>query len=280
VSGFGQDGPYRDRPAHDLSYVALSGMLDPADGDVPVAPPIAVGDLAAGLFATIASLVGLLTKDRVGAPQFDVSMSDALVSLMTTHLVPVLNRLGPPEFPKEPGYGIFETIDSRHLTLSIAHEDHFWRRLCRVVGMEDVADLDGVERLRRGDELGRRLATAIATRRLDEWSAALTEADVPHAPVLRLEEVPDDPHVRARGLVVEVPVGKGRRARRHVRQPSLVGGFGGGPRGHAPLLGEHTREVLRECGLGDEAIDDLLRTGAARERGGDERWVHAAVGSA
>jgi crotonobetainyl-CoA:carnitine CoA-transferase CaiB-like acyl-CoA transferase len=269
VSGFGQDGPYRDRSGHDISYVALSGMLDRADGaGGPPLPPVALGDLSAGLFTTIGVLAGLLARRPDGALHVDVSMTDGLVSLMTSHLVPVVNGMGPPEFPKEPGYGVYPTADGRHLTLSVAHEDHFWRNLCRVTDMEDVADLDGDARLAQGDGLRRRLEEALGSRPLNEWLAVMEEADVPHAPVLRVDEVAADPHVRARGMLVEVPATGDRPARRHVRQPLRFGDHTGGPRGHAPRPGEHTRQVLAEYGLGADEIDTLIRQRAAFDEAG------------
>ncbi|MGH3119796.1 MAG: CaiB/BaiF CoA transferase family protein, partial [Streptosporangiaceae bacterium] len=170
VSGFGQDGPYRDRPGHDLSYQALAGTLYGqlaehgrlADGRAPRPTTLELGDLSAGLFTAQAVLLGLVRRDRDGQGSYiDVSVFDGLVSLLSAHLPPVLNGTGPPGFPHEPGYAVFRTSDGRLLSLSVAHEDHFWRRLCTVLGLEREQDLSSAQRLADRERLGALLAGRI-----------------------------------------------------------------------------------------------------------------------
>src|SRR5205085_1089846 len=109
---FGQDGPYRLRPAHDVAYQALAGML--FDRGAGAAPSVETGDLAAGMYAAIAILAGLFHREQTGCGVYvDVSMLDVLVSLMTPLLGPVLNRAEAPAFPHEPGYRIYETADGK-----------------------------------------------------------------------------------------------------------------------------------------------------------------------
>lgn len=272
VSGFGQDGPYRDLPAHDVSYQAVAGMLfERLRGEAGTPSGVMVADLSSAMFAIVAVLTGLLSREDTGEGTYvDVSMTDGLVSWMTTHLVPVLNRSGPPGLPSEPGYGLFRTADGGLVALSVAHEDRFWARLCRVTGLQDLADLPGPQRRQRHEELSARVAEAIAKRNRDTWETVLFDAGVPFGPVLALDEVPDDPHVRARGLVVETPGAEGKPARRHIRQPLRIRGTQTTVRHHAPGLGEHTREVLEAAGYDDEAVEQLLgdatRT-SHRERG-------------
>lgn len=265
ISGFGQDGPYRDRPAHDVSYQAVAGHLHdrlPSPGHSP-APGVALGDLSSGLFAVVGVLAGLQQRERTGRGTYvDVSMTDGLVSLLTAHLVPVLNRLGPPAFPYEPGYGVFAAADGQLLALSVAHEDHFWRRLCAACGLDDLVELRSAERLDRHDDLVARIATAVAAQDRFGWAQRLADHDVPHAWVNDLADVPQDPQVQAREMFVTLPAEGDQPARTHVRQPLRFDGDAPAPRSHAPAVGAHTREVLLGAGCPTEVVDRLLARAA------------------
>jgi crotonobetainyl-CoA:carnitine CoA-transferase CaiB-like acyl-CoA transferase len=267
VSGFGQDGPYRDRPAHDLSYQATAGMLHELVADQRTGPVsrLAIGDLSSGMFAAVGVLAALLKREQTGKGAYvDVSMTDGLVSWMTTQLMPVLNGTTSAGIEHEPGYGVFPTSDGL-LSLSVAHEDWFWRPMCAVLGMDDVAGLCAPDRVARKDELRKRIGSVLATRPRDEWVAVLDQAGVPVGPVLALEEVAEDPHVKARGLLVEVPADDRRPRRQHIRQPLVFDGVGSGPSRHVPDLGEHTQEVLRESGYSDDVLERLLASGAVAQ---------------
>lgn len=266
ISGFGQDGPYRDRPAHDLSYQATAGMLHEfaeSDRTGPLSQ-LATGDLSSGMFAAIAVLTVLLSREKTGKGSYiDVPMTDGLVSWMTSQLVPMMNSTGPAGVLHEPGYGLYRSADGELISLSIAHEDNFWRALCRVLGMEDIASLKGFERLERKDELTARIAKVLVGRPRDEWVSIFDAEGIPFGPAYRLEEVPGDPHIKARQMIVELPADGVRPARRHVRQPIRIKGFEDKPRRHAPELGEHTREVLMAAGFPEEELGTMFESGAA-----------------
>lgn len=264
VSGFGQDGPYRDRPGHDLSYQALAGTLygQLAGGTLPEPTTLELGDLSAGLFTVQAVLLGLVRRARDGQGSYtDISVFDGLVSLLSAHLGPVLNGTGPPGFPHEPGYAVFRTADGQLLSLSVAHEDHFWRRLCAVLGLDGEEDLSSAQRLADRDRLSALLAGRIATRTRAEWDRLLSSADIPHGDVHDLPDLAADPHVAARGLLTTTM--DGGQPRQFIRQPLMVDGVGWGPQSGAPALGQHTAEVLSEAGLSNEDIAALLASGAA-----------------
>lgn len=270
ISGFGQDGPYRDRPAHDLSYQATAGMLHELVADQRTGPvsQLAIGDLSSAMFTAVGVLAALLQRERTGKGAYvDVSMTDGLVSWMTTQLMPVLNGTAAGGIEHEPGYGVFHTSNGL-LSLSVAHEDWFWRPLCAVLGLDHVAGLRAPDRVARKEELRERIGAVLATRSRDEWVAVLDQAGVPVGPVLALEEVADDPHVKARGLLVDVPADDRRPQRQHVRQPLVFDGVGPGPRRHVPDLGEHTEQVLRESGCSDEVLEALLASGAVAQAAG------------
>ena len=248
ISGFGQTGPYRDRPAHDISYQAIAGFLfrHVAQGSVEDPGSIAVGDLSSGMFAALGTLAALFERGRTGkGKHVDVSMTDGLVSWMSVMLGPVMNGGAIADIGAEPAYGVFKCADGKLLTLSIAHEDWFWQPLCRLLDLADAAPLTRPERVARGDELRSRIAVAIAMRERDVWSVDLDAAGIPWGPVNALDEVAADPHFRARGLFRQVGDGDGTM-RKHVAQPLVFSGDHPGPRSGVPRLGEHTAEVLRE----------------------------------
>jgi crotonobetainyl-CoA:carnitine CoA-transferase CaiB-like acyl-CoA transferase len=261
ISGFGQTGPDRDRPGHDLTYQAEAGML--YEHVPPAAPPppptLALGDLTAGLLAVQAVLVGLVQQRRTGhGTEADVAMVDGLVSLLSAHAGPVLSGTGPPGYPYEPGYGVFVTADGAHLALGVAHEDHFWRALCHLTGLEDEGDLTSAQRFAAHGRLRGRLAAAVARRPMAHWERALGEADVPYGRVRALAELPESPQIRARGLLVDLG-----DAGIHVRQPLAFDGVAPGPTSGPPVLGQHTVAVLTEAGLGLGEIEALLVGGVA-----------------
>ncbi|MCE0764981.1 CoA transferase [Pseudonocardia kujensis] len=246
VSGFGQHGPYRDRPVHDLSFQAVAGLLDP---DAPVVPRVALADVAAGLFSAVAALTGLAGRVHSGrGGHYDVGMFDALLSFVATRLVPVANGMAPDGLGGDPGYGLFATADGRWISLSIAFEDHFWQALCGVLGLGSLGGVRAPERIARRDEIRALLAERIAAEPLAHWEEVLPAAGIAYAAVQGLADLVTDPHVQARGLLQEVG------GLRHLRQPLVVDGSAPGPRSAVPALGEHTAEVLREAGVAEKTV--------------------------
>jgi crotonobetainyl-CoA:carnitine CoA-transferase CaiB-like acyl-CoA transferase len=254
ISGFGQDGPYRLLPAHDISYQGVAGVLDPqispqqrtSELDDPSGLPLA--DLAAGMFAAQAVLVGLLARRKDRGVFIDVSMTDALISWMTTSLVAVTNASGPATVPYDPAYGVFPTADGRFISISVAFEQPFWEGLCDALDIPESRSLGPWERRERKVELRRRIANAVRAADHDVVLAALIERSVPCARVNALAEVHADPQVRSRAMFVEVARQDGNATESHVRQPLIVDGIAYGPTTCAPTLGEHSADILSEVG--------------------------------
>jgi crotonobetainyl-CoA:carnitine CoA-transferase CaiB-like acyl-CoA transferase len=214
ISGHGQDGPYRDWPAHDLTYQAMAGLLAHLipSGSFPAGSGVAIGDLSSGMFATIGVLAAPIARERLGPGQYvDVSMWAGLLSWMTVPLATFLRRgsLPPSETRGDPAYGVFATKDGKYLTLSIAHEDYFWRNLCHAIGRDNLADLSRESRHERREELRATLDEVLSHKPRDEWVKLLIAADIPCGPVLTLEEVVVDPQVVHRGMITEVTSDKG-----------------------------------------------------------------------
>jgi crotonobetainyl-CoA:carnitine CoA-transferase CaiB-like acyl-CoA transferase len=249
ISGYGQDGPLRDHPNHDVAYQAAAGMLfeQARRWMAGPAPAVQVGDAVTGVFAFGATLLGLLHRARTGQGLYvDVAMLDVLVSMMSPALCIVANASGSPTFLQEgPGYRTYPTADGGLVALGIAHEDKFWRALCAVVGLDGHAALTHDERVARSDELAAVLTQAFAGHPRDHWIRRLTAAAVPCAPVYDLGEVPHDPQVMARSLVVSLP-DDGGCARQYVRQPLVPRGHAYWPTSATPGLGEHSQAVLCE----------------------------------
>lgn len=246
ITGFGQTGPARMRPAHDLSYQGMAGMILHSGGRNPTVPEIACGDLSSGTFAAFAVASALFGRERTGlGTAIDVSMTDGLVSWMTPYLVPRMSGETSFELFDEPAYGIFECADGRMLTLSIAHEDHFWTALCRVLDLPRHAGLKAEERRERSAELRSEIAAVIARQPLDRWAALFDEHGIAWSPLHDLDSVVSDPQFLARDLFREF-AGEDGRAERHIVQPVKFSAYRAEITRGAPALGQHTEEILAE----------------------------------
>lgn len=250
VSGYGQDGPYRDRAGHDLSYQGVGGLLAPLAeaGEPAAAPAVPLADIGAALFCAIAILSATVDRQRTGSGRHvDVSMSDAVVSMLTAFLAPEANGTPLGAFITEPAYGVFTCADGKLLTLSIAHEDWFWRPFCTVLGKHGLASLGGRERAAQREALREEIAAAIVTRPRAAWGRAFDEAGVPWGPVNTLGETLTDPHVRARALLRTLARSNGT-TETHVVQPLKFSDHEVVLSRPAPDLGEDNAAVL-----GDDA---------------------------
>jgi len=240
ISGFGQSGPYRDRTAHDLSCQGVAGHLfDHGACGVPAVP---YGDLAGAMFAAFAIASALFARERTGnGTSIDISMADGLASWMTPFLGPALNGFAPFDLRAEPAYGLFACLGGSVLSLSIAHEDHFWQALCRLLDLPDAAGLRARHRVARSAELRLRIAAVLAGETLAAWAPRLDAAAIPWSPVHDIAGVATDAHFLQRGLFSRQPEEDGTW---FVCQPVKFSRYSSSLRRGAPALGEHTRQVL------------------------------------
>ena len=153
ISGFGQDGPWKNRPAHDLNYLALSGYLavQSALEGRPWPPTVLLSDLAAGLYAATLVLAQLSGRSMSGRGGYiDLSITEAALSLMGPEMARGSNGEASGDRPNVAGiphYDVFRCSDGRWFSLGIVHEDHFWDRFCAVAGLDDLSGLKHPERM-------------------------------------------------------------------------------------------------------------------------------------
>jgi len=257
ISSFGQTGPMGARGGHDISLQGMAGLVR---GDDPAPAPLPVADLASGMFAAVGVLASLLGRERRGGGSYvDVSMLDALVSWRSTALVSAMNGLDPAPYPPvDPGYGVFETSTGELITLSIAGEDHQWRTLCEVAGLEHLAALTTEERERSAPAIAEQLRTSLSKADWSVLEPVLSGKGVGWGPVYDDDQVGSDPQVEARNMIVEVP---GTGQVKVVRLPILFDGQAGRVGARAPRLGQHTRTVLEEIGYAAGHVDELSAAG-------------------
>jgi len=249
VSGYGQTGPARDWPGHDLNYAAMAGAV--AISGAPDGPPeyttgVPIGDLSAAMYAIITILAALRGRDATGRGQhLDVAITDALASWVAPRygVWDAERRAGrnvtKADILRRAAYGIFETADEKYITIG-AIETHFFRRLIRATGMtgfDDPALDDFAARTARTDDIRAALAPLIAARPYAQWAQVFKAEDVPFAPVNALDDMTRDPHLDARGVVRQV--GEAQL----IAFPVPMAGMGA-PAGHVPQVGEHQAEIL------------------------------------
>jgi formyl-CoA transferase len=256
VSGFGQTGPYADRPGYDLIAQAMSGVMSitGTPGGTPVKSGLPVGDLGAGMFCALGIVAAVHARTKSGEGQYvETSLFEAALAMSVwesteywaTGQVPQAlgsaNRMSAP-------YQALRTKDG-YLTLG-ANNERLWQRLCAVLEVTELLTdprfVTNPNRMAHRDELAAVLETRLSTATTDEWVTLLLDAGVPAGPIRDYRQVLDeDPHVKARGMVQEIDHPVEGRVRvlgspvRMSRTPARI-------RRHPPLLGEHTEEVLGE----------------------------------
>ncbi|MDQ4006217.1 MAG: CoA transferase [Actinomycetota bacterium] len=262
ITGYGQDGPYRDRAGHDINYTGYTGVLhnSGAPDGPPVMSSVQIGDFGGGMAAALGIAAALSEAERTGTGRLvDVSMMDVVMSwsgvllssYLATGVVPSRGRT-----PLGGGlacYRVYRAGDGGYLAVG-ALEPRFWRALCDRIGLPELIDIQ--HHPSRQDEIAKALQRRFEERSRDEWVSELADLDTCVGPVNDIGQAAADPQVRHRGSVVEVggePVGPGAAIKLEGADPTA--------RRPAPALGEHTDEVLGEAGLSADEIDRLRASG-------------------
>ncbi|MFC1925027.1 CaiB/BaiF CoA transferase family protein, partial [Chloroflexota bacterium] len=270
LSGYGQDGPYRDLPGHDINYISIGGALGLV-GDRPDSPPVIplnfVGDYAGGaLFATIGILSALLARQQTGKGQYiDTSLTDGVVSVLSMIAFDYFyNKVIPKRGEsllngRYPHYTTYEAKDKKYISLGCM-EPHFWENLCRLIGREDFIPHKYSEGEKRVEILSF-LNDYFRNKTRDEWFDELKDSDIPIAKVHTVDEVFSDPQVLHRQMLAEVDhpkLGTVKQVGITIKLSDTPGKI----RSTAPLHSEHTEEILQDLGYDAEQIDDLRKAGA------------------
>lgn len=209
LSGYGQDGPYRDMPGHDINYLSISGVLDTVGrrGEAPALPGIQVADLCGAQWAIISILLALMARSRSGKGQYiDLSMTDAVFPWLSLFLSDyaangtVSSRGETRSGGAYAFYNVYETADGRYVSLGAA-EPKFWTIFCRTVGHEEWIDRQNLGGEQR-EALIAEVAAMFKTRSQKEWLELLFDKNCCFTPVQNIEEALHDPHLLSRGMEV------------------------------------------------------------------------------
>ena len=271
ISGFGQNGPYRDRPAYDMIVQALSGGMSLTGEPVgrPVRSGIPIGDLAAGLYAVIGVLAAIEARGRTGhGEHIDVAMLDCQLAMLTYQAAYYLKSGQSPSrqgtgHDSIPTYRSFLCGDGNDIVIT-ANTERMWKRLCAVLGHEewsmDPRFVHNEDRYRNRYELWPLLEEAFAARDAADWVERLVEAEIPAAVVNSLDRALNDPQALHRNMVLSLDRGDGTRAQ--VAGNPIKFSDRHEDHSYPPSLGQDALDILGDvlC-LDDGTIEELRRSG-------------------
>jgi crotonobetainyl-CoA:carnitine CoA-transferase CaiB-like acyl-CoA transferase len=268
LTGYGQDGPYRDIVGHDVNYLALAGLLGliGTEEGGPVIPLNVIADYAGGgMHAALAIMFALFARERTGRGQYvDCAMHDGVVSLLAPFFA---DYFATGQVPRRgstllqgsaPFYQIYQCADGKWLSIA-SLEPWFFANLCRALGLEEFAGDQWSET--RWPAMRDALSRTFAGRARDEWWEILREGDVAVGKVYELDEAAADPHLRARKMFVELPhptFGPIRQVGISMKLSDTPGEI----RSNPPTPGQHTDEILRDLGYAVTDIAALRNEGA------------------
>jgi CoA:oxalate CoA-transferase len=259
ISGFGQTGPFRDRPAYDMIVQAMGGLMSITgeSGGAPTRVGTSIGDIAAGMFGAYGAVAALYQRNRTGkGSHVDVSMLDGQVALLENAIARYVTtgEIPGPIGSRHPSISPFGAFRARDGLLVIAAgNDALFRRLCETLGIPEVGRdsrfATNDDRCTRESELRAELERALSADDVDSWLVRLEAAGLPSASVNDVGEVLDHPQVRARNMVVPIegPDFKGLMvAGNPVKLSTQAETSSVEP---PPRLGEHRQRILEELGL-------------------------------
>jgi CoA:oxalate CoA-transferase len=272
ASGFGQSGPYSQRPAYDAVVQAMGGIMS-ITSPVPNGPPTrvgtSIGDITAGLFTAIGILAALRHRDKTGQGQMvDVSMLDCQVAILENAIARYLvtGEIPHPTGNRHPSIAPFEPFDTLDGQIMLAvGNDAIWNKLCEVLDLPDLVNhpLYLTNDLRNQNEATLKpvLADIINGRKTTEWQEIFDEAGIPNGPINTIDRVVEDPQVQSREMIVEVEHPTAGRMK-IPGIPIKLSESPGKVAVCAPCLGEQTNEILAEVlGYSEDKIVSLRSEG-------------------
>jgi crotonobetainyl-CoA:carnitine CoA-transferase CaiB-like acyl-CoA transferase len=273
ISGFGQDGPYRDRPGFDQIAQGMGGLMSITGlpGQGPVRAGIPIADLCAGLFCAIGILTALLEREQSGEGQWvQTSLLQAQVFMLDFQASRWLNmKEVPPQagnnHPTSIPTGVFKTADG-HINIATTGQK-IWERFAQAIGAPELIAREeyatAALRLKNRDALNAELDKITATKSNAEWQDILDKAGVPTGPIYSIDQMFDDPQVKHLGLAVPVPTdSQDGRPLTVVAQPFTMSRTSSKMVAPPPDVGEHNDEVLKEFGYSAQEIETLRKAKA------------------
>ncbi len=259
MTGFGQDGPYARRAGYDLMAQGMGGIMDltgMADGE-PTRIGIPVSDIFTGVYSVVGILAALHQREQTGKGCYiDAALVDSTVGVLSNQ---AMNYLISGNVPKRIGnahanivpYQVFPAADG-HVIIATGNDAQYVK-LCNVLGAPELASnpayKDNIGRLKHRAELIGKISALTARMQRDELLDKLEEMQVPAGPINNLEQVFDDAQVKHRGMKLELRSAAAKAGTiPGVRTPIVMDGWRAASEKPAPLLGEHTAEILREIG--------------------------------
>lgn len=265
ISGYGQTGPYRHKPAFDVIAQAVSGMMSITgqEGGPPARVGVSIGDIASGLFAAVAVLAAIEGRHTSGEGAFvDVSMMDCQMALMENAISRFLNVGDVPERlgSRHPLIAPFQSFDTKDHPIAVCVDtEPQWQRFCAALGLEallhDERFLDGPMRAANHSQLEPLLNAVFSQGYRDDFLARLEALDVPCSPINSIPEVTQDPQVAHRQILVE------KDGVQYVGAPFHYNRAPVGGETAPPVLGADSAAILRELGRSDQQIAALQAAG-------------------
>lgn len=261
-SGFGHTGPYKDKPAYDIVVQAMGGIMSVTgpEGGEPCRVGASVGDIIAGMFTAYGVMMGLFHRERTGEGQkIDVGMLDCQVAVLENAISRYLvsGSVPGPLGNRHPSITPFASFTAKNGHLIVgAGNDRLWEKLCNLLGrpelIKDERFDNNSKRTANVKELMPILNSIFIAKTIEEWITILEDAGLPCAPINTVDKVVNDPHIKAREMIVEVdhPVAG------HLKMPGVpvkMSATPGAVERPAPMLGQHTSEILKEVLGWDEA---------------------------
>ncbi|MDQ2954120.1 MAG: CoA transferase [Pseudomonadota bacterium] len=271
ISGYGQTGPYRDRPGFDQIAQGMGGLMSVTGlpGQGPVRAGTAVADLAAGWFAALGILVALLERETSGeGQQVETSLLEAQIFMLDFQAARwlidgVVPRQAGNNHPTSIPTGVFRTKDG-HINISTTGQPT-WARLCNALDatalMEEPDFKSADSRSKNRDALNAKLEERFKTKTSAEWIDTLNKAGVPCGPIYAIDEMFSDPQVRHLGIVKKIDAGD-RGVQQLVGQPISLSRTPSEIVAPTPARGEHTEQVLAEFGFSEKDIATLRQAKA------------------